>query len=617
MDRISYLEDLAIYRENQVEAHSDHYFYKDEKDFVENKKVFYHSLDGEWDFLFSESIEQREKDFYKEDFVSKDIRKINVPGHIEPQGFGQIQYINTMYPWDGVEALRPPQIPHIGNTVGSYIKTFDMPNEFENKRVFIQFQGAEQALYLYLNGEYIGYAEDSFTPSEFELTSHLREKNNRLCVEVIKRSKAAYVEDQDFFRFSGLFRSVYLYAVPKCHIFDMWAKTDLENNKDGVLELSLKLLKEKNFKGTVEYVLKDKKGNILISDSTDAQDNIKFPKAILKEVEKYSFKTPVLYSLLITVKDDKGNTVEIVPYEIGFRHIEIKDKVIYLNGERLIICGVNRHEWNPEKGRAVTIEDMVTDIGIIKRNNINSVRTCHYPDNILWYYLCDTNGIYLNAETNLESHGSWQKMGAVEPSWNVPGNDEMWTELVLDRAKTNFETFKNHPSILFWSLGNESYAGSAFVKMNKYFKDMDNTRLVHYEGVFHNPALKGEISDMESHMYTTPDGIRDYLNNVHDKPFLLCEYMHCMGNSLGGFYQYDELIDENPSYQGGWIWDFIDQALYITKENGEKVLRYGGDFGEKPSDYEFSANGIVFADRTEKPAMQEVRYIYGNRLFRC
>ena len=347
--------------------------------------------------------------------------------------------------------------------------------------------------------------------------------------------------------------------------------------------------------------LEDKDGDFVGSISDD-----------IKDIKKWDNHTPYLYKAYIELLKADGEIIEVVPYRIGFRRIEIKNKVMLLNGERLIINGVNRHEWNPKTGRCIGLEDMVSDINCMTRNNINAVRTCHYPDQIPWYYMCDDAGIYVMAETNLESHGSWQKLGAVEPSVNIPGSISQWREVVVDRARTNYETFKNHTSILFWSLGNESYAGDDIKAMNTYFKERQDGRLVHYEGSFYTRQYEDTISDVESRMYAKPYEIREYLSNHPKKPYLLCEYMHDMGNSLGGFDSYIKLIDEFEMYQGGFIWDFIDQAILVKDHvTGKEVLRYGGDFDDRPSDYEFSGNGIVFADRKEKPAMQEVRYYYG------
>ena len=332
----------------------------------------------------------------------------------------------------------------------------------------------------------------------------------------------------------------------------------------------------------------------------------------LETVRLWDNHDPYLYHAYVELKAEDGSLVEVIPYDIGFGRIEIIDKIIYLNGKRLVITGVNRHEWNPETGRCIGLEDMRADIACMLRNNINSVRTCHYPDQIPWYYMCDNAGIYVMAETNLESHGSFQKLEAIEPSCNVPGSFPQWKEAVLDRARNNFETFKNHTSVLFWSLGNESYAGDDIEAMNVYFAEKEDGRLVHYESSYYNRAYEDTISDMETRMYAKPEDVEEYLNNNPKKPYILCEFMHDMGNSMGGLGSYMKLIDKYDMYQGGFIWDFIDQAILVKDPvTGKEVLRYGGDFDDKPSDYEFSANGIVFADRKEKPAMQEVRYYYG------
>ena len=472
-------------------------------------------------------------------------------------------------------------------------------------------------MYVWLNGEFIGYAEDSFTPSEFDLTPYIREKDNVLAVEIHKMCSAAFLEDQDFFRFFGIFRNVSLRALPEAHVEDMWLNPVLnEDNVSGTLNTNIRVSATENQDVCARIILKNVDDQVILERNIELEDKDgDFVGSIsddIKDIKKWDDHTPYLYKAYIELLKADGEIIEVVPYRIGFRRIEIKNKVMLLNGERLIINGVNRHEWNPKTGRCIGLEDMVSDINCMTRNNINAVRTCHYPDQIPWYYMCDDAGIYVMAETNLESHGSWQKLGAVEPSVNIPGSISQWREVVVDRARTNYETFKNHTSILFWSLGNESYAGDDIKAMNTYFKERQDGRLVHYEGSFYTRQYEDTISDVESRMYAKPYEIREYLSNHPKKPYLLCEYMHDMGNSLGGFDSYIKLIDEFEMYQGGFIWDFIDQAILVKDHvTGKEVLRYGGDFDDRPSDYEFSGNGIVFADRKEKPAMQEVRYYYG------
>ena len=552
-----------------------------------------------------------------------------VPGHIELAGYDKIRYINTMYPWEGKEYHRGAySMEATGaeegmfseaqyNPVGSYIKYFDLDKNMCGKRIHICFEGVEEAMYLWLNGQFIGYAEDSFTPSEFDLTPYIKEKENVLAVQVHKMSTAAFLEDQDFFRFFGIFRNVTLKAIPDVHLEDVWFKPVLnQDNESGSVSVSMKVSATDSQNVTAGFILKDREENILVEKSLQLnKENNHLEGTIcvdLESVRLWDNHNPYLYHAYVELKAEDGSLAEVIPYDIGFRRIEIIDKVVYLNGKRLVITGVNRHEWNARTGRCIGIEDMKADISCMLRNNINSVRTCHYPDQIPWYYMCDDAGIYVMAETNLESHGSFQKLGAIEPSCNVPGSIPQWREAVLERAKNNFETFKNHPSILFWSLGNESYAGDDIEAMNVYFAEKQDGRLVHYESSYYNRAYEDTISDFETRMYAKPEDVEEYLNNSPKKPYILCEFMHDMGNSMGGLGSYMKLIDKYDMYHGGFIWDFIDQAIMVKDSvTGKDVLRYGGDFDDKPADYEFSANGIVFADRKEKPAMQEVRYYYG------
>ena len=615
--KLNWLADPTVFRVNRLEAHSDHITYASLEEAEEKKTSLRQSLDGEWSFVWSENPSKRPALFWKEDYDLSDFGTIQVPGHMETQGFGQIQYINKLYPWDGHAELRPPQIDWDNNPVGSYVCTFDLNPELRGKDVRISFQGVEQACYVWLNGQFVGYSEDTFTPSDFDLTPYIKDRDNRLCVEVYKRCSGAWIEDQDFFRFSGIFRSVFLYAKPM--VEDLWIQSTL--NQD-LTSGSIRF----RFKGdfdSVSAVIRHPQDGILFEGTLELKEEegysfsqlLDFPK-----VQVWAYGTPELYHVMIMV--NKGELTEYIPYDTGFRRMELgEDKIMYLNGNRLIINGVNRHEWNPESGRCIQLEDMEKAMTMFLANNINAVRTSHYPNRSEWYFMCDQEGIYMMDETNLESHGSWQKGMTVSPDWNVPGSFPEWRECVLDRAKSMFERDKNHVSILFWSCGNEAFCGSNIVDMANYFRSVDPSRLVHYEGAYwprgvangtpNSPYWRLEyetVSDMETRMYATPAEVREYLDNDPPKSYISCEYMHNMGNSLGGMESYVKMIDEFPLYQGGFIWDYMDQALWYTNVNGERVLGYGGDFGERQSDYNFSGNGIVTADGVPKPCMQEVRY---------
>ena len=588
---LEWLANPEIFEVNREKAHSDHtYITKDGN--------LRQSLNGTWKFNYTEHPVDRPAEFYKTDFDVTGFDDIIVPGHIQLQGYDKPQYVNTQYPWEGQESLLPPQIPQKRNPVGSYVKFFDVDASLLGKETFISFQGVETAIYVWLNGEFVGYAEDSFTPSEFNITPYLKEKGNKLAVEVYRYSTASWLEDQDFWRFSGIFREVYLYAVPEIHVRDMKVIADFDyENGSGILTTELDITGDSDYE--IKLTLTDKNGNkVYEGDAANVT-------ASIPDVMPWSAEAPNLYTLTAEIIAD-GEIVETAETKVGFRTFELKDGIMCLNGKRIVFKGINRHEWDAERGRAITEEDMLWDIRFMKQNNINAVRTCHYPNNSLWYQLCDEYGIYLIDETNLESHGTWQKMGACEPSINVPASLPEWKEACLDRAKSMYERDKNHASVLIWSCGNESYCGDDIAAMADYFHEVDSTRLVHYEGVVWNRKYD-HITDMESRMYAKPCDVEEYLKQNTGKPYISCEYMHAMGNSLGGMKLYTDLEDKFDAYQGGFIWDYIDQALYK-----DGVLVYGGDFDDRQSDYGFCTNGIVYADRTYSPKVCEAKQLYSN-----
>lgn len=608
--RLTWLEDPEVFAANRKEAHSDHVYYENTEEMVLGADMpLRQSLNGTWYFSYAKNPTVRVKDFYKKDFDCRMFDSIEVPGHIQTQGYDRCQYINTMYPWDGTEYLRPPMVSKEYNPVGSYVKYFVLEKNLQDKPVFVSFQGVETAFYVWLNGVFIGYSEDSFTPAEFELTPYLQDGENKLAVEVYKRSSASWLEDQDFWRFSGIFRDVYLYAVPKTHIEDLSVKSTLDNSyKNGKLYLKLKISGHTDC--AVKAVLLNAEEKIVFEKNIKGNSICEISGEV-ENVHAWSAEDPYLYQLYLYVEDQKGNLIEAVPELVGFRTFEMIDKVMHINGKRIVFKGVNRHEFNVRRGRSIKKEDMLWDIEFMKQHNINAVRTSHYPNESLWYRLCDIYGIYLIDETNLESHGSWQKMGECEPSWNVPGSRPEWKEAVLDRAKSMFERDKNHPSVLIWSCGNESYAGTCIEAMSDYFHEKDDTRLVHYEGVFWNREFD-HISDMESRMYAKPAEIEAFLSNDPKKPYISCEYMHAMGNSCGGMKLYTDLESKYELYQGGFIWDYIDQSMLRKNEQGEEVFAYGGDYDDRATDYEFCTNGIVYADRKISPKAQEVKQLYAN-----
>ena len=608
---LDWLTNPEVFAVNRIAAHSDHKFHNGEGGLSQ-------SLNGTWKFSYAENPEQRKSDFYKVGVPEEGFDEIQVPGHIQLQGYGKCQYVNMMYPWDGVETVVPPNVPVKENPVGSYVTYFDLDENLRGKEVYLSFQGAESAIYVWVNGEFAGYSEDTFTPSEFLITPYLKEKNNKLAVEVYRFCSGSWLEDQDFWRFSGIFRDVFLYGVPKVHVRDMKVTADYDyGDGSGCFRAELCLEghgREQGLNGvTAKIMLKNTAKECVLCANVPCESTILVIEKRLDAVAPWSAEAPNLYELCVELTDETGAVIETAVTKVGFRTFELKDGLMCLNGKRIVFKGVDRHEFSSEKGRAISEEEMLSDILMMKHNNINAVRTSHYPNQTRWYELCDEYGIYVIDETNLETHGTWMNDRGYAEGFvsNLPGDYPEWREAVLDRARSMYERDKNHACVLIWSCGNESYCGENIAAMAEYFHTVDKRRLVHYEGVTWNRKYDA-ITDMESRMYCKPADIEAYLQENPEKPYISCEYMHAMGNSVGGMKLYTDLEEKYEKYQGGFIWDFIDQALYRTLENGERVLAYGGDFEERPADWGFCTDGIVYADRKASPKMQEVKALYSN-----
>lgn len=595
---LDWLENPEVFAVNRLKAHSDHPVYKNHKGDLER------SLDGTWKFSFASNPAARQADFYQEGYNTQNWDDIQVPGHIQFAGYLNHHYTNTIYPWDGHEFLRPPYVSKTENAVGSYVTQFSLSPEEVSKEVILTFEGVECAFYVWVNGQFVGYSEDSFTPSHFDITPYVKE-NNTLAVEVYQRSSASWLEDQDFWRFFGIFRSVVLHFEDKMHIEDVKVTQDV-NLDAGFAVLKVSMENKLQESGILKAVLLDADQKEVASLNGEAKDHNAFAFDV-ENVHLWSAEKPYLYTLKLALEHD-GQIVEQTEIAVGFRKFEMKDGLMLLNGKRILFRGVNRHEFNPYSGRVMSREMMEQDAKFMKRHNINAVRTSHYPNSSYWYELADRYGFYLIDEANLESHGSWQKLGAVKSEWNVPGSKPEWKEAVVDRARSMYERDKNHPSILIWSCGNESYAGKDILAMADFYRENDPDRLVHYEGCVYTPEFDG-CTDMHSRMYAKPAEIEEYLKSNPQKPFINCEYMHAMGTSLGNMVEYLDLEKKYDQYQGGFIWDFCDQAIAVEKD-GQTVFCYGGDFADYPTDYNFCGNGLVLADRSLTGKSEETKQLY-------
>ncbi|MGN0401570.1 MAG: glycoside hydrolase family 2 TIM barrel-domain containing protein [Acetatifactor sp.] len=620
--------DPEFFRENRLDAHSDHIFYTDEREERDGESGFRFSLNGLWKFSYAVNYGSVIKGFQEEDYDCRSWADIRVPAHIQMEGYDAPQYSNVPYPWDGREELQPGQIPEHFNPVACYVKYFEVPESMKSGPVFISFQGVESALVLWCNGKYVGYSEDTFTPSEFDLSPYVKEGENKLAAMVLKWCASSWCEDQDFFRFSGIFRDVYLYTVPRVHIRDMKVQTllsdtfdkaelvlDLEATAEGRLKVVL-LREEKNFRYNQGRACNP--GQVVTGRVVaDMEGMLKRENHFVIPVEKpllWSAEEPNLYKLCLAVMDENGRPQEFIPVQVGFRRFEIVDSIMKLNGKRIVFKGVNRHEFSSRTGRVVSEAELWQDLVTMKQNNINAIRTCHYPNASRIYDLCDRLGIYMIDECNLESHGSWEPAarGAVPKETVVPGNRPEWNAMMLDRVNSMYQRDKNHAAILIWSCGNEAFGGKNIYEMSQFLRHHDSGRIVQYEGIIHDRSYPA-TSDVESQMYTPVSGIEEWLKRDRSKPFICCEYTHAMGNSCGAMHKYTELTDREPLYQGGFIWDYIDQSIYKKDRYGREFQAYGGDFDDRPCDYNFSGDGIAYGgDRMPSPKMQEVKYNYQN-----
>ncbi len=601
------VKDPTIMQEHRLPAHSDHEWYTEKeavKNGVSDQKYL---LNGVWRFHYAKNPDLRPAGFEAADYRTDHWDRIRVPAHIQMEGYDVPQYANTQYPWEGKNEVPQGEIPMDFNPVASYVTYFRLPDSLKNSPVYIQFDGVESGFALWLNGAYVGYSEDSFTPSAFDLTPYLKDGENKLAVQVYKWTAGSWCEDQDFFRFSGIFRDVYLYTHPKMHINDLFIKAVPDATLEAaVLSLDLKA----SSAGSLCIRLYDGETTVLEEQAeVDRETCLEYTVA---HPHLWSAEDPHLYRLSVEVMDEQGVTSEWIEERIGFRRFELQDGLMKLNGKRIVFKGADRHEFSSQTGRVLPDDAIRKDLLTMKRHNINAVRTSHYPNKTAFYRMCDELGLYVIDETNLETHGTWDALFRKKLTEEevIPNNQPQYWELILDRARSMFERDKNHASILLWSCGNESWGGSSLFEMAQRFRSLDDTRLVHYEGVDHDPTYP-DTTDVYSTMYPPVSLIKEQLTKT-EKPYICCEYTHAMGNSCGAMEWYTDFADVEPRYQGGFIWDYIDQSITAKTRYGESYEAYGGDLGDRPNDGSFSGNGIAYGgeDRLPSPKMQEVKYNY-------
>jgi beta-galactosidase len=605
-------ENPEVFNINREDPHATLISFPDEQRALEAitaNSPNYISLDGIWKFNWVKSPDQRPFWFFKNDYDTRDWKDIEVPSNWQMKGYDVPLYVNIGYPFK----MNPPYIHHEWNPVGSYKRSFKIPSEWKNKEVFLNFGAVSSAFYVWVNEQLVGYSEDSKVPAEFNITKYLKGGNNSVAVEVYRWSDGSYLEDQDFWRLSGIQRTVFLHARPKTYINDFFAVGDLNNNyNDGLLKLdvSLKSLAVNENDFVVEASLNDGTQK-LFTESQDVKLSegkgiVNFTK-LFPGIKKWSAEKPDLYSLVLSLKDKNGNIFESVSTKIGFRKVEIINSQLLINGVAILIKGTNMHEHNDVTGHVVDEATVLKDIRMMKSNNINAVRTSHYPQQEFWYEMCDKYGLYLIDEADIESHGI-----GYDKDVTLADKPE-WAAAHLNRMQRMVERDKNHPSIIIWSMGNEAGDGHNFLNGYKWIKGRDVTRPVQYERAEDRTNAPERHTDIWCPMYASIEDIESYAKDVkNDRPLIMCEYAHAMGNSTGNLQDYWDVIEKYPKLQGGFIWDWVDQGILKTNENGERFWTYGGDYGDEgmPSDGNFCLNGLVWPDRTPHPGLAEVKKVY-------
>ena len=610
--------DLQVNEVNRLKLHTNYFAYENETLALAgqmDKSANFISLHGAWKFNWVKDADKRPTDFYKTDLDDSAWKTMNIPANWETNGYGVPEYVNTGFAWRGHFDQKPPAVPVKDNNVGSYRRIINIPDSWDGKQVIAHFGSVTSNIYLYVNGQYVGYAEDAKVAAEFDITPYLKKGDNLIAFQTFRWCDGSWCEDQDFWRLSGVARDSYLYARDAAvHLTNIKITPDLQNGyEDGVVQIYA----EVKGQPVIEYKLLNHNGIEIIKSDANFKKRVNgTAQFTIKNVKKWSAEDPYLYTLVATVKDQKGNIVEVVPQKVGFRKVEIVNSQLLVNGQPVLIKGADRHEMDPDGGYVVSRERMIQDIKIMKRLNINAVRTCHYPDDPVWYDLCDEYGLYVTAEANQESHGFGY------------GNDAEakkpeFAKQILERNQHNVEMYFNHPSVIVWSLGNETVNGDNFIAAYKWIKEQDKSRPVQFE----QAGRTGENTDIFCPMYYSHDGCDKYSkDDKFTRPLIQCEYNHTMGNSSGGLKEYWDMVRKYPKFQGGYIWDFVDQALHrnpvkpmsvkdnLTYAQYNKIkYTYGGDYNDyDPSDNNFNCNGVIGPDRQLNPHAYEVAYEYQN-----